>query len=157
MPETKFQKRQIAYKTRISEIISGTYIKEEGWTPNYIKTPDGRQLSRINILGTVLAVEEDVNFQSATIDDGSGKITIRTFEKTGLLNNLDIGDIVLVIGRPREYSSERYILIEIIRKIKNPAWLKLRSIELKTKQQPAPQQSTPQPKQEIKQRGIVEL
>lgn len=148
MPE-KFQKRQIAYKVKISDILNGTYIREEGWTPNYIKTADGRQLSRINIFGTVLAIEEDINFQSVIIDDGSGRIPIRTFEKQTPLN-LEIGDIVLVIGRPREYAAQRYILLEITKKIKNPQWLKLRGLELET----TPKQTKPK-QEEKKQEKVV--
>ena len=46
-----------------------------------------------------------------------------------MLDKIDIGNIVLVIGRPREFASEKYILIETIKKI-NPAWAKVRKLEL---------------------------
>jgi len=152
MPE-KFQKRQIAYKVRIADILNGAYVKEEGWTPNYIQTADGKQISRVNILGTILSIEEDVNFQSVVIDDGSGKIPIRTFEKTGMLNNFEVGDIILVIGRPREYAGQRYILIELIKKIKDPLWLKLRGLELSS----MPKQIQEQPKQEKRETAVEEI
>jgi RPA family protein len=45
------------------------------------------------------------------------------------LDKIEVGDIVLVIGRPREFSSEKYILIETIKKI-DPAWTKVRELEL---------------------------
>ncbi len=153
MPE-KFQKRQIAYKVSIASILNGTYVKEEGWTPNYIKTSDGKHISRINIIGTILSVEEDINFQSVVIDDGSGKIPVRTFEKTGMLDNFNVGDIILVIGRPREYSRQRYILIELIKKIKNPLWLKLRGIELS--KMPKQIQETPKQEKEEKKTAVEE-
>ncbi|MBW2993456.1 hypothetical protein KY317_02685 [Candidatus Woesearchaeota archaeon] len=147
----EIQKRQIAYKARIADIINGTYVKEEGWTPNYIKINE-RKISRINVIGIILSVENDENLNSAVIDDGSGTISIRSFEKENPFTNFSIGDIVLVIGRPREYSSERYVLVEIIKKT-SPEWLKLRSLELKT---PVKIQEPPKPPVPAKKEGIVE-
>ena len=46
-----------------------------------------------------------------------------------LLDKIGVSDIVLIIGRPREFSSEKYILIESIKKIP-PAWAKVRKLEL---------------------------
>ena len=34
------QKRQIAYKVRINDLLGGKYVKEEGWNPNYIESGD---------------------------------------------------------------------------------------------------------------------
>ena len=37
----KSQKRQVAYKVKINDILKGEYIKEEGeWSPNYIVIED---------------------------------------------------------------------------------------------------------------------
>lgn len=149
----EIQKRQIAYKARISDIINGTYVKEEGWTPNYIEI-NNRKISRINIIGTILSVENNESINSVTIDDGSGIIPVRSFEKQNPFTSFTIGDIVLIVGRPREYSSERYVLVEIIKKT-SPEWLKLRSLELKT---PVKKQEIPEPKPSApaKQESIVE-
>ena len=125
------QKRQVAYKTRIADLISSRYIKEEGWTPNYVETK-GRKISRANIIGVVVSKEDVDNFQSLLIDDGTGKISARSFEKNPIIEGLDIGDIVLIIGRPREYSGERYLLIEIIRKIEDKRWILYRKAELES-------------------------
>jgi RPA family protein len=123
------QKRQIAYKTRIKDLLGGKYVKEEGWNPNYIEAGE-RKISRINLIGTIVSKEAIDSFQSLIIDDGTGKISARTFEKDLSLDNLDIGDVVLIIGRPREYGGEKYILIEIIRKIENKKWILYRKAEL---------------------------
>ncbi len=148
----EIQKRQIAYKARISDIINGTYVKEEGWTPNYIEI-NNKRISRINIIGTVLSIENNETLNSIIIDDGSGTISVRSFEKQNPFTNLSIGDIVLIIGRPREYSSERYVLVEIIKKT-SPEWLKLRSLELKT---PVKKQETPEPqKPQVKTESVIE-
>ena len=129
MPEP--QKRQIACKARIAELINGNYIKEEGWTPNYIITKYGKHISRINLIGTVISKGNDgQEYQSLIIDDGSGTISLRAFEKSETINNTEIGDVIIVIGRPREYGPEKYIVPEIIKKINNNKWINVRKIEL---------------------------
>jgi len=129
MPEP--QKRQIACKARIADLINGKYVKEEGWTPNYIITKQGKHISRINLIGTIISKgDSGQDYQSLIIDDGSGNISLRAFEKNEAINNTEIGDVIIVIGRPREYSSEKYIVPEIIKKINNNKWINVRKIEL---------------------------
>ena len=129
MPEP--QKRQIACKARIADLTNGKYVKEEGWTPNYIITKQGKHISRINLIGTVISKNEsEQNYQSLIIDDGSGSISLRVFEKNEAINNIEIGNIIVVIGRPREYGSEKYIVPEVIKKIDNNKWINVRKIEL---------------------------
>jgi len=129
MPEP--QKRQIACKVRVADLINGRYVKEEGWTPNYIITKQGRHISRINLIGTVISKGDDgQGYQSLIIDDGSGSISLRSFEKNETINNAEIGDVIIVIGRPREYGSEKYIVPEIIKKINNNKWINVRKIEI---------------------------
>jgi hypothetical protein len=36
----------------------------------------------------------------------------------------------LVVGRPREYMDEKYIVAEIMKKIENPGWVEVRKLEL---------------------------
>ena len=129
MAEGEQQKRLVAYKSRIKELLDGKYVKEEGWNPNYIEAK-GRKISRANIIGTVVSKEDVDKFQSLVLDDGTGKITVRSFEKNPLIDSIDVGDVVLIIGRPREYGSERYVLIEIIKKIENKKWILYRKAEL---------------------------
>ncbi|MCH8004156.1 MAG: hypothetical protein IH934_06020 [Nanoarchaeota archaeon] len=130
MPETEqvFQKRQTAYKIRIKDILDSRYVKTEGFNPNYLELRS-KEVSRINVIGVVVQKSGINNYKSLTIDDGTGKISSRVFEDNILLNKIDIGNIVIIIGRPREFSSEKYILIEIIKKI-DPSWAKVRKLEL---------------------------
>lgn len=128
---SKPQKRQIACKAKISDLINGEYVKEEGWTPNYIVTKQGKHISRINLIGTVISkTEEGQDYQSLIIDDGSGSISLRAFEKNEAINNTGVGDVIVIIGRPREYGSEKYIVPEIIKKIDNKKWINVRKVEL---------------------------
>ena len=130
LPETEqvFQKRQTAYKIRIKDILDSRYVKTEGFNPNYLELRS-KEVSRINVIGVVVQKSGINNYKSLTIDDGTGKISSRVFEDNILLNKIDIGNIVIIIGRPREFSSEKYILIEIIKKI-DPSWAKVRKLEL---------------------------
>lgn len=121
-------KREIAYKVRIKDILDGRYVREEGWTPNYILTADSRHISRVNIIAVVVSKSEDNNI---TLDDGSGRVAVRSFDDNKALNDLDIGDIILLIARPREYGNEKYLVAEIIKRIENKRWIEVRKLELK--------------------------
>lgn len=125
------QRRQIAYKVKIKDLVNGRYVKEEGWQPNYIIIGDGRQVSRVNLIGIVVLkpVEESNNYQSIIIDDGSGKISVRSFEGD-ILKIPKVGDVILLIGRPREYGNEKYVVPEIVRIIDNKKWIDVRKLEI---------------------------
>ncbi len=130
MPEES-QKRQVAVKMRISDILRGRYVVEEGWNPNYVLTKDGRKASRVNLLGVAIsnpAVE--VNYRSILLDDGSGNISMRSFDETDMFQGISLGDAVFVIGRPRQYGNEVYIMPEIVKKVENKIWIEVRKKEL---------------------------
>jgi hypothetical protein len=129
MTETKtIQKRQIAWKVRINELLDGEYIKEEGeWQPNYI-LHNTKKIARANILGVVIG-KEDSQFGSLRIDDGSGQIVVRSFENNPGLQSSQTGSLVLVVGRPREYLQERYLVAEIVRELNDKTWFEIRKKE----------------------------
>lgn len=122
--------RQSAQKVTIKAIIKGTYIKnEEEFAPNYIEIAD-KKISRVNIIGIVVEVERDEpKVSSINIDDGSARIPIRCFEDSSIPTDIKIGDIINIIGRPRQYANEKYILPEIIKKT-NEKWMRIRKLEL---------------------------
>jgi RPA family protein len=124
------QKRQVAYKVRIKELLEGRYVKEEGWTPNYIETREGKRISRINLVGVVVSKNEEANYSSIALEDGTGRISVRSFDEKAKFEEVNIGDILLLIGRPKEYGSEKYILLEILKKLKDENWIKVRRLEL---------------------------
>jgi|TARA_Y100000310_G_scaffold338923_1_gene429984 RPA family protein len=129
MENKTFQKRQIAYKVRIKDLVEGKYIKKEGWQPNYIITPNNIKVSRINIIGIVISIDENPNYKSFTLDDNTEKISVRAFEDISL-SNIEIGSIILLIGRPRGYNSDIYIIPETIRRLEDQKWLVVRKLEL---------------------------
>ena len=130
MPEQIFQKRNVAYKTRISDILSGRFVKDDA-SAGYIIIGI-MNVYRVNVIANFVYKSEQVNSSSAVIDDGTGKISLRAFENKNIFSNADIGDFVLVIGRVREFGSERYIMPEIVKKITNIEWVNLRKLELES-------------------------
>lgn len=127
------QKRQTAYKLRIADIVNGKYIKEEGWEPNYILTNRGLKVSRANIIATVISKQIGGNMRELVVEDGSAKIAARAFDESSKIN-ADVGDIVFIVGRPREFGNSKYVLIEILKKLSSVKWLELRNLELKNEE-----------------------
>ena len=128
MVDAPLQKRQTAYKTRVKDILDSKYVKTSGMEPNYLKI-GSKQISRANILGVVVEKSDMDNYKAITIDDGSGRISARIFDDKIFLSNVEVGDVVNLIGRPREFSSEKYMIIEAIKKTDH-AWAMVRSLEL---------------------------
>ena len=132
MPELEqkeFQKRQIAYKISIADILKSNFVKDN-FSVGYIKL-NGLNISRVNVIGTVVyKIEKDTN-PIIFLDDGTGKISLRSFESNYFFSKIDVGDVALVIGRVREFNGEIYIMQEILKKVDNVDWLNLRKLELK--------------------------
>ncbi len=127
------QIRQIAYKVRIFDLVNGEYVQQSGeWDPNYVLIGENN-VSRVNIIATVITnyKSEDGGYSTVTIDDGSGNIQIKAWkEDTKTLEKVDVGDIILLVGRVREYNGEKYLTAEIIKKLDKPEWLSYRKKEL---------------------------
>lgn len=92
------------------EFLEGEYVKGIGWEDSYIKI-NNEKIVRVNVVGVIVYKGE--NF--IVIDDGSGSIYVNT--ELSIKNNGELGDIVMVIGRPRNYNNRNYIGGEIISKI----------------------------------------
>ena len=127
MPEQTFQKRQVAHKVRVSDILDAGFAKDE-LSAGYVKL-NNVNVSRVNVIAALVHKSEG-SFANAVIDDGTGKIPLRAFENAGIFSKADVGDFVLVIGKVREFNNERYIMPEILRKT-DIGWMNLRRIELK--------------------------
>ena len=124
--------RMTAIKANVSEIVSGKWVKKEGFEPSYVVTPSGEEVSRARIMGTVVAkfMAEDGNFASITIDDSTDTMRAKTFKTVKPIDSVEIGDMVDVIGKIREYNAEIYMIPEIIKKVKDPNMELLRRAEL---------------------------
>tara|TARA_Y100000310_G_C20549806_1_gene747473 strand:+ start:360 stop:1001 length:642 start_codon:yes stop_codon:yes gene_type:complete len=130
--EKQTQKRQVAYKVTINQIKEKPYVKEAGeWSPNFIQI-EGKQVSRVNLLGVIIAVEQQQEGvrNNLLVDDGTGTIALRSFDEKDMFKGLAVGELVTIIGRPREYGGEKYIATEIVKKVSDPAWMNVRKKEL---------------------------
>lgn len=126
----KFKERQTAYVVTAESLQNGKYEKSPGeFEPNYVILQDGRNVSRINLIAAVVAITEDPTFKSFVIDDGTAKMSARIFDKE-LFQDIEIGDLILLIGRPREFGSEIYIVPEIMKKMQNAQWVEHRKLLL---------------------------
>lgn len=118
MDQQTIQPRQIAYIVKINDLISGRFVKEEGWNPNYVVIGE-KHVSRVNIIGAIIDVNDNNGIRNVSIDDGTGKISIREFDKK---TDVAVGEVVLLIGRVRRYGNEIYLTPEIIKKNINRKW-----------------------------------
>lgn len=110
--------RNTAKICNVKDLLNGEFIKKEGWDPSYVISNYGK-LMRINILGVLVSK----NNNDFVLDDGTGKIIIRDFAKP---IEQEIGDLVLVIGKPRLFNEELFVNAEIIKNIKNKKWIDFR-------------------------------
>ncbi len=124
--------RQTANRIWISSINNGKYVKQEQeFAPNYVEI-NGKKISRINLIATVVQKTEtdEAKFSSITLDDGSAQIRAKVWgEDTRIMKEINVSDLVLVIGKLREYQQEMYIVPEIVKKVSSK-WLILRNLEL---------------------------
>lgn len=110
------QKRQTAKLATTEELNSGKYFQKEGFTPNYLLTPEGRRFSRARAVATIVDtfVNDDETYGSITIDDGTDTIQIKFFNELDQLKDYEVGDIIEAVGKVREYQGEIYMNAEIL-------------------------------------------
>lgn len=125
-------KRQTAKKIRILDLTNGEWVKKEGMEPSYVLTKTRDMVSRARIMGTIVSrfTSEDGNFGSITLDDSTDTIRAKTFKTIKPIEGFNVGDLVEMIGKLREYNGELYMMPEIIRKVQDPNLLLLRRLEI---------------------------
>ncbi len=111
------QKRQTAKIVNAEELNSGKYFQKEGFTPNYLLTPEGRRISRSRIVAVVVDtfINDDESYGSITLDDGSDTIQVKFFNELEPMKKFEIGDIVEAVGKVREYQGQIYMNAEIMK------------------------------------------
>lgn len=123
--------RQIAYKVWIGDLLGKKLVKALGeWEPNYLEIKD-LKVSRVNLVATIVdKFGNDTGYGTLMIDDGSGNIRVRAWQdETKLFDDISVGDVIIIIGRVKDYTEEIYVSPEIIKKLDSD-WLKLRQKEL---------------------------
>lgn len=118
----EIQQRQIAYKISLTDLEKGSFIQAQGNNPNGIKLGN-HLVSRVQVIAMVTSQSEG----GFTIDDGSASMNVRVFEYNKEAPSP--GDVVSLVGRPREFQAQRYILPEGF-SVVDPDWMKIRKKEL---------------------------
>jgi RecG-like helicase len=133
MAEQQF-KRNVAFKLRIGQILSGKAILEA----EKLKAIDldGKQITRVNLIANVIEKymqdEGEKKYGSITLDDGSGNIKAKVFGDDLIkIRDLNQGDTIVTIGLLRIWNNEIYITPEIVKK-KEPAFLMVRKLEIES-------------------------
>ena len=108
------ENRHTALPVFIAQLDSSQYVQSAD-EPSGITLPDGKVAGRVRIYGLCVSTNELV------VDDGTGSIVVRSFDKPF---TCELGSPILVIGRPRTYNNELYILGEIVKTI-DPKWIEL--------------------------------
>lgn len=126
------QSRQTAFKICIYDLKNNQLIKETGeWAPNYILF-NGNKISRVNVIANVIIKNEnaDKSYSSILLDDGTETIRAKCWrDDTKILDSVNVGNVVILIGRIREFNNEIYITPEIIKPV-DYLWTKIRKFEL---------------------------
>lgn len=126
--------RLVAFKVPIGDLINGRFVEVEGkWEPNYTITPMGQKVSRVRVMGRILAkfTNEDGSYGSLTIDDTTGAIRLKAFRTDlRLFKDPQIGDLVDCVCKIRKYLDEVYLTPETVVLLDNPNWELLRRLEL---------------------------
>lgn len=122
-------------KVLISEIVNGKYFagSKESIQPSYVITSFGQKISRVNLVGTVTEkfVSGDAKYAVIVVDDGSGAVRIKNFgDGVKLIEGAEIGELVLVVGKIREYKGEVYVNGDILKKIVDPNYESFRKLEV---------------------------
>jgi len=118
-------KRKTAYKVWIENLNKATPIYDAG---KFVGLDfNGKKIQRVNIIGNVIDKFTGNNFAIITIDDSTGIIEVRDFDNG--FDDIEIGDVVLVIGSLKSFNEKVYIAREIIKKV-HPMWLLARKLEL---------------------------
>jgi DNA polymerase III alpha subunit len=123
-------KREIAYKLRIGDILSGKSIID-GERFSFLELGN-KKIVRVNIIANIVEKydSEDKRYSFLTIDDGSGQIRIKIFgENVEKFKNKNQGQTILVIGTLRNFNNELYINPEIIKE-KDVKYLLVRKMEI---------------------------
>ncbi|MEM4756339.1 MAG: hypothetical protein QW594_04365 [Candidatus Woesearchaeota archaeon] len=135
--------RSTAYLVSIEELIqaSGKVVEQQGVVSLVIR---GNSVSRVNVVGTITQLELSTSQAPSrmTLDDGTGSISVLSFQQPSDFHRFAPSDPVLVIGRIRQYQQQLYLIAEIIKKLSSPIWFLVRKKQLALLQQDASQETT---------------
>lgn len=131
----RLAERQNMKSARICDLVSARFFpgSAETMKPNCVKTRLGETISRVKVVATAVEkfVAEDGRFASISVDDGTGAIQARVFsDNLGILERVDLGDLVSIVGKMRNYNGENYISPDFLRRLDDPDYESFFKLEL---------------------------
>ncbi len=135
--------RETAVKLEVRDVVEGSFVRSGSKEANYVLTKQGVRAGRVRLMGLVVSkfVSEDGKFASVTVDDGTATIAVRAFREVEPLMKLSVGDTADVIGKPREYEGEVYVLAECVWRVDDPNWELVRKLEIAIQKHSLPEQA----------------
>ena len=125
---------QPAYKVKVEDLVKGQFVRPaEGTEPSHLVTPWGQQIFRARIMGTIVDkyISEDQSYAALRIDDGTETVRLKTWRQdTQRVADINVGDLVDVVGRVREYGGEIYLVPDLVIKVDDPNWEIVRELEI---------------------------
>jgi RPA family protein len=110
-----------AFKLSLSELLKGEYVKgKKEFEPNYLVLENNVKVNKVHVWGIVeeKVVSKEKSFGSLSLNDFTGSIKALVFgEKMNLFKEVSKGDSVEIIGKIKEGSNERFVLVEVVKKI----------------------------------------
>lgn len=147
--------REPAKLKEVKDIFKGEFKESSGInSPHRIETDEG-SFSRLNTVATVedTYMNSDNTYGSLQVTDSTATVRVKAFEDTlDYLEGIEKGDLVKIIGKVRKDDDGRFILGEIIKKIENPEYAKLRKLELGE----AEEETETKPKETEEKKGTIE-
>ena len=114
-------RRAVAYKVSVGTVLQSRFIRREGWDPSFLEGPEGMEISRVNVLGAITqTLETAQGVPYLVLADHTGSIELRDFSEEQKFKGVAVGDMVSVIGRPRLFNEQRYLQVEIIKRLDDP-------------------------------------
>jgi hypothetical protein len=109
----------------VAELAGAPFQQNPGLTPSGVRLNRGL-VSRASIIGVIINKTPESFF----LDDSTKVIEVRSFDATPVSVLASVGDVVHVIGRPREYNGQRYLVLEICKRLRDLGWIDYRKAEL---------------------------
>jgi len=123
------QQRQTAYKVSIGLLLSSKIsFTEERFDHIDI---NNKKVMRVSLVANIIDkyVSDNKPYATFTLDDGTGQIRAKFFEDINLLEDINVGDTVLLVGWLRHFNDELYLQPEIVKKL-DVRWIIARKLEL---------------------------
>jgi hypothetical protein len=129
MTEQKQIGRHTAYKVWIKDIHNNKEAIDQNTGFPYLPVKD-KKVVRLNIFGSVVDKFTSEAYATIVLDDSSGSVRLRVWaDDLYMFENIEVGDLVFIVGRWAEYKEEKYVRPEVVRKI-SIDWALLRRLEL---------------------------